>query len=599
MATSTVKVNFIGDAKDLNKAIDSADGKLGGFGESVGKFGKAATLAMGAGAVAAGVFAKSAIDAGSDLNESMSKVNVVFGESSDEIIKWADNSAKAFGQSKQQALEAAGTYGNLFQAFGVGAEESEKMSTSLVELASDLASFNNTSVDEALQALQSGLTGETEPLKRFGVAINETRIQMEAARLGLVKYAANQDEVDEIIAKSKIAHQEYAEAVAKYGADSVEASKKKAAADKLVEKYREAVKGEAQDLDQAAKAQAAYSLILQDTAAAQGDFARTSDGAANKQRIMQAQIQDLQATIGQKLLPVFQAVLSIIVDKLIPGIESLTEWLSEHQGVAKAAGAVIGGVFVAALIAWAASAAAAAAATIAAAAPVIAITAAIAALAAGVIYAYTHWGWFKTAVDAVAQFLTDTVWPALQVVAGFIADNFVPAIKILAFYYTDILWPALKLVVGFITDKVIPAFMEAWRWVQMMADKISSAFNAAKDVIEAAAKKILEWLNKIIGPMEKVLNLAADIGKKVGVIGEGNQLTPENIAKAEQAANADLNGNGIVGRMTSGVGVTGAGSRGGGGVSINVTAFSSAGVPEAVVQGLKEAQRMGFTQLVA
>ena len=73
-----------------------------------------------------------AIGAASTLAESQSKVNVVFGASSQEITAWADTASEAFGQSKQQALEAAGTYGNLFQAFGMGREESAKMSKSLV-----------------------------------------------------------------------------------------------------------------------------------------------------------------------------------------------------------------------------------------------------------------------------------------------------------------------------------------------------------------------------------------------------------------------------------------------------------------------------------
>ena len=52
-----------------------------------------------------------------------------------------------------------------------------RLITSLVQLASDMASFNNTSVDDALLALRSGLSGETEPLKRFGIALSEVRLK--------------------------------------------------------------------------------------------------------------------------------------------------------------------------------------------------------------------------------------------------------------------------------------------------------------------------------------------------------------------------------------------------------------------------------------
>jgi hypothetical protein len=134
-------VVLAGDAKGLERVFGSAGKATRGFGSAVAKTAKIAAAsfaAVGIGAVAVG---KQAIDAASDL-----------GDNAAEVRKWAQGSAKAFGQSQQQALEAAGTYGNLFQAFGVGRKESTKMSKSLVELAADLASFNNTSVDDALQA---------------------------------------------------------------------------------------------------------------------------------------------------------------------------------------------------------------------------------------------------------------------------------------------------------------------------------------------------------------------------------------------------------------------------------------------------------------
>lgn len=106
------------------------------------------------------------------------------------------------------------------------------MSKAMVTLAADMASFNNASPEETLQALRSGLAGETEPLRRFGVFLNEARIQEAALRLGLVK--------------------------------------------------------QGEKLSAAAKAQATYSIILKDTNDAQGDFAKTSDSVANKERIKAA-----------------------------------------------------------------------------------------------------------------------------------------------------------------------------------------------------------------------------------------------------------------------------------------------------------------------
>jgi len=204
-------------------------------------------LLLGGGIAFAGAqvlgFLNDAAGKASDLEEAQSKVNVVFGEGSDQVTKWAEGSAEGFLLSKSAALEAAGTYGNLFQAFGIGRESATEMSTTLVELAADMASFNNTSVDDALVALRSGLSGETEPLKRYGVALNDARLRQKALELGIYNGV---------------------------GA-----------------------------LDSAQKAQASYNLILEDTSLAQGDVARTGDQLANSQREVAAKIENAQAEVGK------------------------------------------------------------------------------------------------------------------------------------------------------------------------------------------------------------------------------------------------------------------------------------------------------------
>lgn len=205
--------------------------------------------------IALGYVIKKSIDAASSLQETTSKTSAVFGEQTSALDAWARSSATMFGQSRQQALEAASTYGNLFQAFGLDRTRAAEMSMDLTTLASDLASFNDTSVADALQAIQSGVSGETEPLKRYGVALTDVRLRAEAASMEI------------------------------YSGVGV--------------------------LDAAQRAQAAYSLILKDTSLAQGDFARTSDSLANSQRTAQAELQDTYAAIGEDLIPVATQVTKI------------------------------------------------------------------------------------------------------------------------------------------------------------------------------------------------------------------------------------------------------------------------------------------------
>lgn len=235
---------------------------------------------------------KSAIDGASDLAESTSKANVVFGEASASVRAFAADAAKGLGQSEAQALEAAGTFGNLLRSVGLAEQDAAKFSTTMVGLASDLASFNNTSVDDALIALRAGLVGETEPLKRFGVNLNEAALKAKALQLGLSDGKAT--------------------------------------------------------LDANAKAQAAYALIMEQTSLAQGDFARTSDGLANQQKILSAQWSEMTTALGKELLPAATGFVSFMSDKGVPA-------LSDAGGAAKDAGAALAdlpGPIKAAAAAW-------------------------------------------------------------------------------------------------------------------------------------------------------------------------------------------------------------------------------------------------------
>lgn len=213
-------------------------------------------------------FAKDSIGAASDLNETISKTQVVFGGAAQSVLKFGDTSSTSIGASRNEALSAAGTFGNLLRSVGLTENQAAKFSVSMVQLAGDLASFNNVPVGEALEAIRSGLVGETEPLKRFGVNLNEATLKQQAMNMGL--------------------------------SDG---------------------KGV---LDANAKAQAAYALIMQQTTLAQGDFARTSDGLANQQRSLAAEFENVKASIGQSLLPFAKELVAQIRESL-PEFQDLAE----------------------------------------------------------------------------------------------------------------------------------------------------------------------------------------------------------------------------------------------------------------------------------
>ena len=263
---------IIGDDKGLNKTLDGVQGKIdksmAGIQNKLNTWGNRLTVGLTMPIVAmGGVAVKNA----SDLEETITKTGVVFGDAADDVLAFGEDAAKSLGMSKNEALAAAATYGNLLRATGLASGESAEMSTNLVQLAGDLASFNNMDPSEVLTKLRAGLTGESEPLKTLGINMNEARLKAKAMELGLY--------------------------------DGVGA------------------------LDAAAKAQAAYAIMVEDSSLAQGDFERTSDGVANQTRILKAQFEDMSAELGTNLLPALKIALEFLntlleaFNKLGPGAQ--------------------------------------------------------------------------------------------------------------------------------------------------------------------------------------------------------------------------------------------------------------------------------------
>ena len=272
----TFVVKFISDVQGALKGIKRVGDDLGGMGSKLTSILPSFKTVAVAGTAAFGAIAASSfklVSMASNLEESQSKVNTVFGASAGVINEFASTSAKSFGITKQAALEATGTFGNLIQAFGIGRGQAADMSTTLIGLAADLASFNNTSIEDAIQALRSGLSGETEPLKKYGVAMNDVRLKQEAMTLGL------------------------------YDGKGA--------------------------LDITAKTQAAYALILKDTSLAQGDFDRTSGGFANQMRILKASLSDAATELGTVLLPYFKTFVTFVNDNIVPGVMAFAETIGE------------------------------------------------------------------------------------------------------------------------------------------------------------------------------------------------------------------------------------------------------------------------------
>ena len=262
---------------ELRQLGAAGDRELGRV-ESKAKLSSTALLTVGAGAVAVGTSIISSLrpaaDAASDLNEAVAYGETVFGESFAAVDKFATGAAEKIGQSRREAIAGATDFATLGKAAGLAGDDLAGFSTDLVTLASDLASARNTSTADAIQAISAGLRGESEPLRRYGVLLDDATLRQEALGLGIIKTTK-----DALTPQQKVL--------------------------------------------------AAQSAIFKQTSDAQGDFARTSDGMANSQRIAAAEFENAKAKLGEGLTPVITGAakaattLINVLDNIPGGTEAL------------------------------------------------------------------------------------------------------------------------------------------------------------------------------------------------------------------------------------------------------------------------------------
>ena len=265
------------DDSGLNKAQKA----LAGIGGPAGKLGNILKASVVPGLIAAAgsalIFTKGlmpAIQAASDLEENTSKIKVIFGDAGKAVTDFAKTSARDIGQSQNQVLAAAGTFGTFGKAAGLAGNQLATFTTDFITLSADLASFNNTTPDEAINAIGSALRGEAEPLRRFGVLLNDATLKSAALELGIYS-----------------------------GSGALTAQQKILAAQKV---------------------------IYEQTGDAQGDFERTSDGLANQQRILSAQFENVKTKIGELLIPAFKALVKFLNDEVLPAVDRVITAFGEQ-----------------------------------------------------------------------------------------------------------------------------------------------------------------------------------------------------------------------------------------------------------------------------
>lgn len=245
-------------------------------------------LALGGAAAFTALVAKG-VAAASDLNEIQNVVDVAFGKSAGTVEAWAKTAINSYGLSQQSALQYSGVMRAMMGSMGLTGDQADQMSMSLTDLAGDLASFYNLDTDTAFQKIQSGIAGETKPLKDLGINMDVANLQAYALSQGIKTSFSAMSQGEQTVLR--------------------------------------------------------YNYLLNATKMAQGDFARTSGSYANQMRVFQANLTAMTVSIGQAVIPLIQAALpwiNLFCQYIIRAATLLATWVDGLLGIktqAQSAGA--------------------------------------------------------------------------------------------------------------------------------------------------------------------------------------------------------------------------------------------------------------------
>jgi hypothetical protein len=464
--TKSIGKEFSGIDREAEKAGKSSGGAFSGAFKGA-MVGIAATLSVGA----ITDFVGSAVKGAGQLEQSMGAVESVFGKSSKQMQAWSKQAATDVGLTQNEFNELGTLIGSQLKNGGTAMDQLAPKTNDLIKLGADLSSMFGGDASDAVGALSSALKGERDPIERYGVSLNQAKIDAEAAALGFKKVGGS--------------------------------------------------------LSNEANQQATLSLIMKQTSAAHGNFAKESDTFAHKQQVMSARWEDLSTRIGGFFLPAMTEAMKFIQEKALPavlgfvtGLQQTGQWVKDNAAwlvplTAAVAGyaLVMGSLSIISTVkGWITAAAAAQwGLNLAMSAnPIGLIVAGIAGLVAGLIWFFTQtelgkqivanvWAFIQAAVKGVVDWFTGTALPVIQQVFAAVGVVF-------TWLYENIIKP--------VWDGIMVAVNAAWLIIRGIFQVITSiiqnvvgpAFtwlyeNVVKPVFDGIAAAIGWVWNNILKPM--------------------------------------------------------------------------------------------------
>ena len=464
---------FTNATKTVNKFQAKMEGlatKIKSVGDKISGAGKAMSVGITVPLAAAGT---AAVNAASDFDENLNKVDVAFGKNAQSVKEWANTAITQFGLSKNQALQATSLFGDMATSMGINQKQATAMSISMAGLAGDLASFKNVGIDQAMTALNGVFTGETESLKQLGIVMTEVNLEEFAKKTGKV--------------------------------------------------YSE--------MSQAEKVQLRYNYVMEMSKNAQGDYARTADGTANSLRTFQGSVENLSIAIGQNLTPVITPLvqkatemvnafasadpqlqstivkcaalvaglgpLLVVIGKttssispLISGIGKLGAKITELEGMKAMISSVFGGI----------------------SAPVLISVAAIAALIAAFGYLFTTNEQFRNSVVSTVNTIISSLQPVIMSLIPVIT-NLATLVGVTLMTILQTLAPLIVQIASFIGQVVAQLSPLITQLVSMIVPIINTIIQVVTQVIAAIMPaliailgSVMDAINALMPPIKLILS---------------------------------------------------------------------------------------------
>lgn len=241
---------LITTTEQYNNTVRKATTHTGLFGKALGglKFAVVWQMARRVSSMLGTVITKS-----NEFQENMNLFTVAMGNYAESALQYGETVSEVLGIDLSDWIRNQGVFNTLLTGFGDTSDRAALMSKNLTQLGYDLSSFFNISVEDSMQKLQSGISGELEPLRRLGYDLSQARLEAVALSLGIDKSVSS--------------------------------------------------------MTQAEKAELRYYAIMTQVTTAQGDLARTLEAPANQLRILKAQFEMAGRAIGNIFIPALNAIL--------------------------------------------------------------------------------------------------------------------------------------------------------------------------------------------------------------------------------------------------------------------------------------------------